>query len=469
MNTEVLVLGGGPGGYTAAFRAADLGKKVVLVERHPTLGGVCLNMGCIPSKALLHAAEIINQAREMGAHGIEFGKPRIDLAALRNWKDQVVGKLTSGLAQLAKQRKITIIQGEGCFSSANRLIVESAAESTEISFEYAIIAVGSRISTIPGFPYTDPRIMDSSGALNLVDIPQRLLVVGGGIIGLEMAAVYDALGSQITVVELTKSLLPGCDPDLARYLQRRIAKRYQAIHLNAKVTDIKAHETGLMASFTGPKSPEPAQFDRILVATGRQPNGGSIGAENAGILVDNRGNIPVDAIQRTNIPHIFAIGDVVGQPMLAHKAVHEGKVAAEVIGCGSTTITSTPIPSIAYTDPEVAWVGITETAAKEQGIAIKKASFPWAASGRALGMGRGEGTTKLLLDRNNGLLLGAGIVGAHAGELIAETALALKMGATAKDIAMTIHPHPTLSETIAFAAEVAEGTITDLYLPRKKR
>ncbi len=467
-HAEVVVLGAGPGGYTAAFRAADLGKSVILVERYPTLGGVCLNVGCIPSKALLHTAEVISAAREMAQHGVEFGQPKIDLEKLRTWKDQVVGRLTGGLAQLAKRRKVEVVQGEGRFYSANRLIVRTAEGEETISFDHAIIAAGSRVTRIPGFPYDDPRVMDSTDALALADTPERLLVVGGGIIGLEMATVYDALGSRITVVELMENLIPGCDPDLVKPLKKRIEKRYENIFLGAKVTRVQAQKNGLKVFFEGGKAPKSAIFNKILVAVGRRPNNDRIGAENAGVFVDERGFIKVDAQQRTNIANIFAIGDIVGQPMLAHKAVHEAKVAAEVISGHRTAFEARAIPNVAYTDPEVAWMGLSENEAKAEGIDVEKATFPLAASGRALGMGRDEGLTKLVFDKKSGRLVGAGIVGPHAGDLIAETVLALEMGSDAQDIGLTIHPHPTLSESIGMAAEIAEGTITDLYMPKRR-
>ena len=467
-HAEVLVLGAGPGGYTAAFRAADLGKSVALVERYPTLGGVCLNVGCIPSKALLHTAEVISAAREMAGHGVEFGEPKVDLAKLRAWKDSVVGRLTGGLSQLAKRRKVRVVQGDGRFYSANRLIVTSDAGEQTISFDQAIIAAGSRVSRIPAFPYDDPRIMDSTDALALEDVPGTLLVVGGGIIGLEMATVYESLGSRITVVELLDSLIPGCDKDLVTPLQRRIGKRYENIFLNTKVTRVQPQKKGLKVYFEGGKAPETATFDKILVAVGRQPNGDRIGVENAGVFVDERGYIKVDAQQRTNVANIFAIGDIVGQPMLAHKAVHEAKVAAEVIAGHRSAFDAQAIPNVAYTDPEVAWMGLREEEAKAQGVEVEKASFPWAANGRALGMGRDEGFTKLLFDKENGRLVGAGIVGPHAGDLIAETVFALEMGADAQDIGLSVHPHPTLSESVAMAAEIAEGTITDLYMPKRR-
>jgi dihydrolipoamide dehydrogenase len=467
----VVVLGAGPGGYTAAFRAADLGKKVVLIERYPTLGGVCLNVGCIPSKALLHIAKVITDAEESAQQGINFGKPGIDLDKVRSWKDSVTAKLTKGLAGLAKQRKVTRIQGTGKFASPNTIRVETAEGPKTVSFEHCIIAAGSSAARIPGFPYDDPRLMDSTGALELKDIPGRMLIIGGGIIGLEMATVYDALGSRVSVAELMDQLMPGADADLIRPLQKRIQKRYEAIHLKTKVARIEAQQEGLKVTFEGAtpdtKVPEPQLYDRILVAVGRRPNGSSIGAESAGVHVNERGFIPVDKQLRTNVPHIFAIGDIVGEPMLAHKASHEGKLTAEIIAGHKGAFDARAIPSVAYTDPEIAWMGLTETEATKQSIEYEKAVFPWAASGRALGMARDEGMTKLLLDKKTRRLLGAGIVGVNAGELIAETVLGLEMGADMEDIALTIHPHPTLSETVFFAAEIADGTITDLYMPRK--
>ena len=466
IHADVVVLGAGPGGYTAAFRAADLGRKVVLVERYPSLGGVCLNVGCIPSKALLHVAKIISEADEASHHGVKFDKPEIDIDRIRGWKESVVAKLTGGLAALAKQRNVTVIRGVGRFIAPHHLRVATEQGEVTVTFDNAIIAAGSQAVKIPAFP-EDPRIMDSTGALQLSDVPKRMLVIGGGIIGLEMATVYQALGSRITVVELGTQLIPGADPDLVRPLHKRIEKRYEAILLKTRVAGLEAKKDGILASFEGDSNPVPQLFDRVLVAVGRRPNGKSIGAEHAGIHVDDQGYIPVDKQQRTNVPHIFAIGDIVGQPMLAHKAVHEGKVAAEVIAGHKAAFDARAIPSVAYTDPEVAWMGLTETEAKAQGIAYEKASFPWAASGRALSIGRDEGLTKLIVEKDTHRILGAGIVGSNAGELIAEAVLALEMGADAEDIGLTIHPHPTLSETLGFAAEMVEGTITDLYLRRK--
>ncbi|MCC7484150.1 MAG: dihydrolipoyl dehydrogenase [Burkholderiales bacterium] len=467
LHAEVLVLGAGPGGYTAAFRAADLGKKVVLVERYPTLGGVCLNVGCIPSKALLHIARVVTEAGEIAHAGVEFGRPKIDIDKLRAWKAGVVGKLTKGLSGLAKQRKVEVVTGKGRFASPHALRVEGAQGAREITFDSCIIAAGSSVARIPGFPYDDPRIVDSTGALELSGLPRRLLVVGGGIIGLEMATVYDALGARITVVELLDSLIPGADPDMVRPLARRLEKRYEKILLETKVAKIEPREDGLRATFEGANAPAPETYDRILMAVGRRPNGKELDAQAAGVNVDERGFIPVDRQLRTNVPHIHAIGDIRGEPMLAHKASHEGKIAAEAIAGHKAFFDARTIPSVAYTDPELAWMGETEAQLKARGADYEKAVFPWAASGRALAMGRDEGMTKLLFEKGTRRLLGAAIVGVNAGELIAETVLALEMGAEAGDLGLTVHPHPTLSETIFFAAEIAEGSITDLYLPRK--
>jgi dihydrolipoamide dehydrogenase len=463
----VAVLGAGPGGYTAAFRAADLGKRVVLVERYPTLGGVCLNVGCIPSKALLHIARVMTEAAEVAHAGIEFGKPKVSLEKLRAWKAGVLSRLTGGLAGLARQRKVQVVQGTARFASPHALRVETPQGAKTVSFDHCIIAAGSSVARIPGFPYEDSRIFDSTGALELPAIPRRLLVVGGGIIGLEMATVYDALGSKITVVEMMDALIPGADPDVVRPLARRIEKRYEKILLKTKVAKIEARKAGLEVSFEGANAPKAETFDYVLVAVGRRPNGRAINAEAAGVSVDERGYIPVDRQLRTNVAHIHAIGDICGEPMLAHKATHEGKTAAEVIAGHKAWFDARTIPSVAYTDPEVAWMGETETQLKARGAEFERASFPWAASGRALAMDRAEGLTKLLVDKSTRRLLGAAIVGVNAGELIAETVLALEMGADVADLGLTIHPHPTLSETVFFAAETAEGTITDLYLPRK--
>ena len=469
VHAEVLVLGAGPGGYSAAFRAADLGKKVVLIERWKTLGGVCLNVGCIPSKALLHAAKVVSEAEEMGEHGVTFAAPNVDIDKLRGWKDGVIKKLTGGLSGLAKARKVTVVEGVGTFTSLNQVAVKGADGSTKtVSFEQAIIAAGSEPVTLPFIPHSDPRVIDSTGALALDGVPKRLLVLGGGIIGLEMANVYHALGSKVTIVELMDQIIPGADKDIVTPLMKRIEKRYENIYLKTKVTKVEAKPEGLVAYFEGGKAPASDTFDKILVAVGRRPNGKLIGAENAGVKVDERGFIPVDKQQRTNVPHIFAIGDIVGQPMLAHKAVHEGHVAAEVAAGHKSAFDAKVIPSVAYTDPEVAWVGLTENEAKAKGLKFGKGVFPWAASGRSLSLGRDEGVTKVLFDEATHRIIGAGIVGPNAGDLIAEAALAIEMGADAEDIALTIHPHPTLSETVGFAAEMYEGTITDLIPPKKK-
>ncbi|BCM25691.1 dihydrolipoyl dehydrogenase [Methyloradius palustris] len=474
INTQVVVLGSGPGGYTAAFRAADLGLQVVLIERYATLGGVCLNVGCIPSKALLHTAKVITEAEETAHHGVSFSAPKIDLDTLRNWKaNDVVGKLTGGLAAMAKQRGVTVVTGLGKFTSPNQIAVTGAdGKVTTVGFENAIIAAGSQATKFPGAP-EDDRIMDSTGALALADIPKRMLVIGGGIIGLEMGTVYDALGTKVSVVEFMDGLITGCDRDLVRPLQKRMEKRFESIMLSTKVAKIEAKKDGIHVSFEGQgvengSAPKDAQlYDRVLVSIGRKPNGKNIGAESAGVAVDDRGFIAVDKQMRTNVPHIFAIGDIVGQPMLAHKATHEGKVAAEVIAGHKVEFQAMVIPSVAYTDPEVAWAGITETEAKAKGIEIEKASFPWAASGRALSIARTEGSTKLIFDKETHRVIGAGIVGVNAGELLAEAVLAIEMGADAHDLGLTIHAHPTLSETICFAAEMKEGTITDLYIKKR--
>ncbi len=469
LHAEVVVLGSGPGGYTAAFRAADLGKKVVLIERYDTLGGVCLNVGCIPSKALLHTAKVITEAEETAHHGVSFSSPNINLEQLRNWKaNDVVGKLTGGLAAMAKQRNVTVVQGLGQFTGSHQIAVTAAdGKITTIGFDNAIIAAGSQATKFPGAA-DDARIMDSTGALALVDIPKRMLVIGGGIIGLEMGTVYDALGTKVSVVEFTDGLIQGCDRDLVRPLHKRMEKRFESIMLSTKVAKIDAKKDGIHVSFEGEAAPKEAQvYDRVLVSIGRRPNGKNIGAEHAGVAVNEWGFINVDKQMRTNVPHIFAIGDIVGQPMLAHKATHEGKVAAEVIAGHKVEFQALTIPSVAYTDPEIAWAGVTEIEAKAKGIEYEKASFPWAASGRALSVGRTEGSTKLIFDKTTHRLIGAGIVGVNAGELLAETVLAIEMGADAHDLGLTIHPHPTLSETVCFAAEMKEGTITDLYIKKR--
>ncbi|KQT41629.1 MULTISPECIES: dihydrolipoyl dehydrogenase [unclassified Methylophilus] len=467
---QVMVLGSGPGGYTAAFRAADLGLKVVLVERYPTLGGVCLNVGCIPSKALLHTAKVITEAEETEHHGLSFGKPNIDLDKLRDWKsNDVVNKLTGGLAQMAKARGVTVITGLGKFTSPNQIAVTAEdGKVTLVGFENAIIAAGSQATKFPGAP-DDKRIMDSTGALALADIPGRMLVVGGGIIGLEMGTVYDALGTKVSVVEFMDGLIPGADRDLIRPLQKRMEKRFESIMVSTKVSKLEAKADGIYVDFEGANAPKETQkYDRVLVSIGRRPNGKNIGAEHAGVAVDERGFIAVDKQMRTNVPHIFAIGDIVGQPMLAHKATHEAKVAAEVIAGHKVEFVASVIPSVAYTDPEIAWVGLTETDAKAKGIEYEKASFPWAASGRALSIARTEGATKLIFDKDTHRVIGAGIVGINAGELLAEAVLAIEMGADAHDLGLTIHAHPTLSETVCFAAELKEGTITDMLPPKKR-
>jgi dihydrolipoamide dehydrogenase len=463
---DLVVLGAGVGGYTAAFRAADLGMQVTLIERWPVLGGVCLNDGCIPSKALLHAAKVIEDAADMAANGIVFGAPQIDRDRLRIWKNKVVTRLTNGLMLLAKQRKVTLIQGEAKFVGPHSFDVKGADGARRVDFKQCIIAAGSESALLPGLP-DDPRVIDSSGALELPLDCKRLLVIGGGIIGLEMACVYDALGVEVTVVELSDGLMPGTDRDLVRPLQKRIEKRYEKILLKTKVAKLEALPEGLRATYEGPDSPEPQLFDRVLVAVGRTANGNAINAGVAGVEVSARGLIDVDKQMRTNVPHIFAIGDIVGAPMLAHKAGHQGKVAAEVAAGHKAAFDARCIPAVAYTDPEIAWAGLTETEAKARGIEYGKGSFPWAASGRSLALNRDEGFTKLLFDKETHRVLGAGIVGTNAGDLIAEVALAIEMGADATDIGMTIHPHPTLSETVGFAAEAFDGTLTDLYIPKR--
>ena len=466
--TQLAVLGAGPGGYSAAFRAADLGLDVILIERYAELGGVCLNVGCIPSKALLHAAEVIDQAAHASAYGVEFGAPRITLDKLRDHKKKVVGQLTKGLAGMAKQRKVRVLTGHARFLSPFELAVKSDSGEVVVKFDKAIIAVGSQPVKLPGFPWHDARIMDSTDALELAEIPKSLLVVGGGIIGLEMATVFRALGSQVTVVEMADQLMPGSDPDLVKPLADRLTAQGVAIHLATKATKVDVATQGITVAFEGTKAPDPQTFDRVLVSVGRVPNGGRIDAVSAGVEVDARGYIAADGQLRTNVPHIFAIGDVIGQPMLAHKATHEAHVAAEVAAGHKRAFDARVIPSVAYTDPEIAWIGVTETEARAKGIKIGVGKFPWAASGRAIGIGRTEGFTKLIFDEASHRIIGAGIVGVHAGDLIAELALAIEMGCEAADIAHTIHPHPTLSESIGMAAEVFEGTITDLYIPKKK-
>lgn len=468
IETEIVVLGAGPGGYTAAFRAADLGKKVVLIERAPVLGGVCLNVGCIPSKALLHAAKVIDETHEMAEAGLSFAAPSIDLDKLRGWKESVIKRLTGGLAGLAKQRKVTVVTGTGRFTGPNEIEVAGDEGVTRIRFANAIIAAGSEPATLPFIRHDDPRVLDSTDALQISDIPKRLLVVGGGIIGLEMATVYHALGASVTIVEVMDQIIPGADADIVAPLMKRTKARYENIYLKTKVTSVEAAKNGLTVGFEGSGAPASDTYDKILVAVGRVPNGSRLDLAAAGVTVTERGFVPVDSQMRTNVPHIFAIGDIVGQPMLAHKAVHEGKVAAEVAAGRKAAFDARVIPSVAYADPEVAWVGLTENDAKAKGIAYGKASFPWAASGRSLSLGRDEGVTKLLFDPETDRLLGCGIVGSNAGELIAEAALAIEMGADAADIGATIHAHPTLSETFAQAAEMFEGTITDLMPPKRR-
>ncbi len=469
VQTEVLVLGSGPGGYTAAFRAADLGKKVVLVEQYDSLGGVCLNVGCIPSKALLHAAKVIDEASDMAKHGISFGKPTIDIKKLAEWKNSVVTKLTGGLKMLAKQRKVEVVIGYGKFISPHELEVIKDNEKTIVKFEHAIIAAGSRPVKLPFIP-EDPRVIDSTGALELADVNGRMLVLGGGIIGMEMSQVYHALGAKINVVEFMDMIIPGADKDIVMPLYKRLKARYENIWLKTKVTKVEAKKDGLYVTFEGENAPaKPEKFDRILVAVGRTPNGKLLDAEKAGVNVDEKGFIKVDNQMRTNVSHIFAIGDIVGQPMLAHKAIPEGRIAAEVIAGKKHYFEPKCIPSVAYTDPEIAWTGLTEEQAKAQGINYDKGVFPWAASGRSLGIGRDEGITKLIFDKNTDRIIGAGVVGPNAGDLITEVSLAIEMGCDAEDIALTIHPHPTLSETVAQASEAFLGSITDLYLPKKKK
>lgn len=470
ISCDVVVLGAGPGGYTAAFRSADLGLNTVLIEKHPTLGGVCLNVGCIPSKALLHVAKVINEADEMSHHGVSFGKPALDIDKIRDFKSGVVGKLTKGLDGLAKQRKVQKVQGLARFTSPYTIEVDTAEGKKTVRFKNAIIAAGSHSFKVPGFPFDDPRVIDSTGALILESVPERMLVVGGGIIGLEMAEVYSTLGSKITVVELGDGLIPGADRDVVKILENRIKKRYEAILTKTKCAKVEPKVDGIWVTFEGPGAPtEPQKFDKILVAAGRRPNGKTIGAEAAGVIVLDNGFIPADKQQRTNVSHIYAIGDVIGQPMLAHKAVHEGRVAAENCAGMKSFFDARVIPGIAYTDPEVAWVGVTETEAKAQGLEIEVGKFPWAASGRALGNGRDDGFTKIITDKNTHKVIGAAIVGAGAGELLAETCLAIEMDCDIHDVALTVHAHPTLSESVAFACEIVDGSITDLYMPKKKK
>ena len=467
ITTEVVVIGAGPGGYTAAFRAADLGKQVVLVERFPILGGVCLNVGCIPSKALLHVAKVIDEATESAASGVSFGAPQIDLDKVRAGKEEVVGKLTGGLKGLARQRKVEVVQGVGCFEDAHTLRVNGDQGESRIRFQHAVVACGSSPSQIPGFPYEDERLMDSTAALQLQEIPKKLLVIGGGYIGLEMATVYQALGSAVTVVEFMPSLLPGADADLVKPLQKRLGGKFADIKLNTKVTEIKPQKNGMKVSFEDADGTSSALFDRVLVSVGRKPNSQLFDAEKAGIEINERGFAVVDQQMRTSVPHIFAIGDIAGDPMLAHKAVHEGKVAAEVIAGQKSAFDPMAIPAVVFTDPEVAWAGVTEAQAKEQGIEYGKGVFPWAANGRSLSLHRDEGLTKILFDKQSNRVIGVGIVGPGAGDLIAEGVLAIEMGADAEDVGLTIHPHPTLSETMGMAAEVYEGSVTDIYAPKR--
>ena len=466
VDAQVVVLGAGPGGYTAAFRAADLGLKTILIERYPSLGGVCLNVGCIPSKALLHISKVKSEIEELKEHGIELGSGNPDAKSVRSWTESIINKLTSGLKAMAKKRKIEIVEGLGTFSSPNSIEVNNNGETKTIRFDSAIIAAGSQASKLPFLP-DDPRIMDSTDALLLENIPNRMLVIGGGIIGLEMATIYASMGCKITIVEMLDSLISECDKDIVRPLEKRIKKIYEKIYLKTGVTSVVAKKSGLEVSFEGKNAPEKDLFDAILVAVGRTSNGNKIGADKAGVNVDNRGFISVDNQQRTNVANIFAIGDIAGQPMLAHKATHEGKLAAEVIAGHKVGFDDRVIPSVAYTDPEIAWVGLSETEAKEKGVDYGKGVFPWAASGRSLALGRDEGVTKILFDKVTNRIVGAAIVGPNAGDLIAECALAIEMGSDAEDIGLTIHPHPTLSETVAMAAEAFNGTITDLYIPKR--
>ncbi len=470
-HADIVVIGSGPGGYTAAFRAADLGLSVTLIEKYDSLGGVCLNVGCIPSKALLHSAAVISEARAMEKHGITFGKPKIDIDKLRHFKESVIGKLTGGLAGMAKARKVNVVTGYAKFTSANTLSIENAGNTTSLSFDKAIIAAGSRVTVFPMFETDDPRVIDSTGALELKEVPKSMLIVGGGIIGLEMATVYSELGTDVSIVEFMPQIIPGADKDLIAPLQKRMKSLVKEVMTSTKVESIETQKQGIKVHFAnadGSKGPESQVFDYVLVATGRRPNGDLIDAHNAGVNVDERGFIAVDQQMRTNVDHIFAIGDLVGQPMLAHKATHEAKVAAEVCAGLKSGFEASVIPSVAYTDPEIAWVGLTETQAKADGVEYETGVFPWAASGRAIGNDRTEGKTKLLFDPKTHKVLGGGIVGQNAGDLIAEVALAIEMGSDATDIGLTIHPHPTLSESVAMAAEVYEGTITDLYIPKKK-
>lgn len=468
LHAEVVVLGSGPGGYTAAFRAADLGKKVILIERYESIGGVCLNVGCIPSKALLHVAKVMDESKHLAAHGVDFGQPKVDVKKIVEWKNSVVNRLTGGLKMLAKQRKVEIVQGYGRFVSDKEISVETPNGNVSVTFDNVIIAAGSRPVKLPFLP-EDDRIFDSTGALQLNNVKGEMLILGGGIIGLEMATVYRALGASITVVEMMDGLMPGADRDIIKPFQKFVSKQYKSIMLETKVTKVEAKKDGLWVTFEGKQAPsEPQRFDMILSAVGRRPNADSIDIEKTSVKVNERGFIVVDKQMRTNVPHIFAIGDIVGQPMLAHKAVPEGRVAAEVIAGMKHFFEPRCIPAVAYTDPEVAWTGVTESQAKEKGMNYGVGTFPWAASGRSLSIGRDEGLTKIIFDKDTHRVIGAGIVGPNAGELIAEVGLAIEMGCDAEDLSLTIHPHPTLSETIALATEVFEGTVTDLYIPKKK-
>lgn len=469
IQAQVVVIGAGPGGYTAAFRAADLGLNVVLVEKHATLGGVCLNVGCIPSKALLHSAKVIDEAKSMEAHGVTFGEPQIDIDKIRGYKEGVVNQLTKGLSGMAKARKVKVIQGVAKFSSSHTLTIEGNPDVQSIQFDNCVIAAGSRVVQLPFLP-ADDRVIDSTGALELKDVPAKMLVIGGGIIGLEMATVYRALGSQISLVEMFDQLIPAADKDVVKVLQRVVSKQYESIMLETRVTKVEAKDDGLWVTFEGKDAPsEPQRFDKILSAVGRRPNGDLLDAAKAGVNVDERGFIKVDKQLRTNVPHIYAIGDLVGQPMLAHKATHEAHVVAEVIAGKKHYFEPACIPGVAYTDPEIAWVGLTEKEAKEKGIDYAVGTFPWAASGRAIGVGRTEGFTKTLYNKADNRIIGAAIVGVNAGELIAEAGLAIEMGCEAEDIALTIHAHPTLSESIGFSAEAFAGKCTDLPPARVKK
>ncbi|MEP7702610.1 dihydrolipoyl dehydrogenase [Paraglaciecola sp. 25GB23A] len=469
IKTQLVVLGAGPGGYSAAFRAADLGIEAVIVDARETLGGVCLNVGCIPSKALLHVAKVIDDAKDMAAHGVVFGEPKIDLDKVRGWKDSVVGQLTKGLSGMAKMRKVKHVQGFGKFTGSNTLEVEGPDGKTVITFEHAIIAAGSEPISLPFIPKDDPRVIDSTGALEMADIPEKMLVLGGGIIGLEMGTVYRALGSKIDVVEFLDQLVPAADKDVAKVYQKYVKEKFNVM-LETKVTGVEAKKDGLYVTFEGKQAPaEAVRYDKVLVAVGRRPNGKLVDADKAGVTVDERGFINVDKQLRTNVKHIFAIGDLIGQPMLAHKAVHEGHVAAEVISGLKHYFDPKCIPSVAYTDPEMAWVGVTEKEAKEQGLSVETATFPWAASGRAIASGRTEGMTKLIFDKDSHRIVGGAIVGINAGEMLGEIGLAIEMGADAEDIALTIHAHPTLNESIGLAAEMYEGSITDLPNPKAKK